>query len=109
MKALPWILAGAGVGAALAYVILTEPRPQTATGWDSVEDAAGRTWRWGSKTSLSGVGARAAGKFKEGLGRFAGDEDLIDEGVADQAAGVVKSTAGKFAHAVGDTLHDLNR
>jgi len=109
MKALPWILAGVGAGAAIAYVILNQPRPQTATGWDSVENAADRAVRWGSKSRVSGAGAKVAGKLKEGIGRIAGDGDLADEGVADQAVGAVKDAVGTIAQAAGDTLHDLNR
>jgi len=109
MKALPWIVAGVGVGLTVALLILNEPDPQTDTGWDSVENAADRAWRWGSKARFSGAGTNVAGKFKEGLGRIVGDPDLADEGVADQAAGALKDTAGKVAHAVGETIHDLNR
>jgi uncharacterized protein YjbJ (UPF0337 family) len=109
MKALPWIIAGVGVGAALAYVALNEPRPQGETGWDSAENAADRAWRWGSKARLSGAGRNTAGRFKEGIGRVLGDNDLADEGVADQFVGTVKSEAGELAQAVGETIHDLNR
>jgi uncharacterized protein YjbJ (UPF0337 family) len=109
MKALPWIVAGVGVGLAVALVILNQPEPQTASGWDSIEDAADRTWRWGSKSRFSGAGTKAAGKLKEGLGRVTGDPDLADEGVADQAAGTLKDAAGQVAHAVAETIHDLNR
>ena len=109
MKRLPWILAGIGVGFALAYVTLTEPGPQTETGWDSVENAADRAWRWGSKARLSGAGRNTAGRFKEGIGRVIGDNDLADEGVADQLVGTVESGAGALAHAVAETIHDLNR
>jgi uncharacterized protein YjbJ (UPF0337 family) len=107
MKALPWILAGIGVGFVLAYVTLSEP--QTETGWDSAENAADRAWRWGSKARLSGAGRNAAGRFKEGVGRVLGDNDLADEGVADQFVGTVKSEAGELAQAVGETIHNLNR
>jgi uncharacterized protein YjbJ (UPF0337 family) len=109
MKALPWIVAGFGAGAALAYVILNGPRPQAETGWDSVEDAADRTRAWGGKAWLSGAGTRAGCKLKEGLGRALGDSDLADEGVGDQAVGALQSGAGKLARAVGETIHDLNR
>ena len=107
MKGLPWILAGIGVGFVLAYVTLSEP--QTETGWDSAENAAERAWRWGSKARLSGAGRNAAGRFKEGVGSVLGDNDLADEGVADQFVGTVKSEAGALAQAVGETIHDLNR
>jgi uncharacterized protein YjbJ (UPF0337 family) len=109
MKGLPWIIAGVGVGAALAYVALNELRPQVETGWDSVENAANRAWRWGGKGRLSGAGTNTAGRFKEGLGRVLGDNDLADEGVADQFVGTVKSEAGALAQAVGETIHEFNR
>jgi uncharacterized protein YjbJ (UPF0337 family) len=109
MPKFPWVIAGIGVGAVLAYVVLSEPSPQSDTGRDSVENAADRTWRWGSKARLSGVGSGIVGKAKEGLGRAFGDDDLAGEGVVDQAAGAVKDTAGQVAHAVGETIHDLNR
>jgi uncharacterized protein YjbJ (UPF0337 family) len=109
MKALPWILAGVGAGAAIAYVMLNQPRPQAETGWGSVENAAGRTWGWGSKTRVSGAGTNVAGKVKEGFGRLTGDADLADEGAADQAIGTVKNAVGAVAQAAGETIHDLNR
>jgi uncharacterized protein YjbJ (UPF0337 family) len=109
MRGLPWILAGMGVGFVLAYVALSEPEPQTEADWDSVENAADRAWRWGTEARLSGAGRNTAGRFKEGIGRVLGDDDLADEGVADQFAGTVKSGAGALAHAVGETIHDLNR
>jgi uncharacterized protein YjbJ (UPF0337 family) len=109
MKALPWILAGVGAGAAITYAILSQPRPQAATGWDSVENAADRAFGWGSKTRISGAGTKIGGKIKEGLGRLSGDPDLADEGVGDQAVGAVKNAVGAVAQAAGETIHDLNR
>ncbi len=108
MKSLPWIIAGVGFGLA-AYVILNQPGPQYATGSDTVEDAAGKTSLWGSKQRLKGTGGGLVGKVKEGVGNATGDDELAGEGVADQVVGEVKDTAGKVAHAVGETLHDLNR
>ncbi len=108
MKAFPWILAGIGVGVA-AYVVLNQPGPQSATGNDDVEEAAGRTTLWGSKQRLYGTGGNLAGKLKEGVGRITGDDQLADEGVADQVVGAVKDTAGRVAQAAGQTIHDLNR
>lgn len=108
MKALPWIIAGIGVGLA-AYFVLNQPGPEYATGNDDVEDAAGKTSLWGSKQRISGKGAGLVGKIKETVGRVTGDEDLAGEGVADQVVGAVKDTAGQAAHAIGETIHDLNR
>ena len=109
MKSFSWILAGVGAGAAVAYVILNQPKWQASTGWDSVEDAARETTGWGSKSRISGAGSSLAGKVKEGFGRMTGDPNLADEGVGDQAVGSIKNAVGTVAQAAGDTLHDLNR
>jgi len=55
MKALPWIIALAGLGAA-AYVILNTPGPEYATGSDTIEGAARGTSQWGSKSRIRGAG-----------------------------------------------------
>jgi uncharacterized protein YjbJ (UPF0337 family) len=108
MKAFPWIIAGVGVGLA-AYIVLNQPAPQYTTGNDSIEDAAANTTLWGSKKRISGTGGNILGKVKEGFGRATGDDELAGEGVADQAVGAVKDAAGQAAHAIGETIHDLNR
>src|ERR1035437_4473586 len=107
MKGLPWILAGIGVGFVLAYVTWSEP--ETETGWDSAENVADRAWTWGSKARLSGAGRNTAGRFKDGIGRVIGENDLADEGVAHQFVGTVKSESAALAQAVCETIHDLNR
>ena len=108
MKALPWIIAGVGVGFA-AYFVLNQPSPQFATGNDEIEDEAGKTAFWGSKQRVKGIGGGLVGKLKEGVGRATGDEQIESEGVLDQTAGAVQDTAGQAAHAVADTIHELNR
>jgi uncharacterized protein YjbJ (UPF0337 family) len=108
MRALPWIIAGVGVGLT-AYFFLNQPGPQFATGNDDVEDAALRTANWGSKQRIKGTGVGLVGKLKEGVGRATGNEEPTGEGVLDQAAGAVQDTAGHAAHAVADTIHELNR
>lgn len=105
---LPWILAGTALAAA-AYILFNQPGPQYATGYDSVEDAAGATGRWGSKARLSGAGNTLTGKLKEGVGKLTGDDQLQGEGLGDQVAGGLKDAAGEVAQAAGQTLHDLNR
>jgi uncharacterized protein YjbJ (UPF0337 family) len=104
---LPWIIAGASVAAAI-YFVFNPPSPRYATGYESVEDAAGRTAGWGTKQRLSGTGTNVIGKVKEGIGRITGDPDLADEGVGDQAVGAIKDGAGQLASAAAQTLHDLN-
>jgi uncharacterized protein YjbJ (UPF0337 family) len=108
MKALPWLIAGVGLGLA-AYFVLNQPGPQYATGNDDIEDAAGKTALWGSKQRIKGTGRGLGGKLKEGVGRATGDDQLESEGVVDQVAGAVQDTAGQAAHAVADTIHELNR
>jgi uncharacterized protein YjbJ (UPF0337 family) len=108
MKALPWLLAIVGVGAA-AYVVLNTPGPEYATGSDSIEGAARDTSTWGSKNRLRGAGGKFVGKAKQAIGNATGNADLADEGVFDQVAGSVKDAAGSVAQAAGQTLHEFNR
>jgi uncharacterized protein YjbJ (UPF0337 family) len=109
MKPIHWVLAGVGVGAAATLLYFYEPSLQHETGYDGVEDAANQAWKWGSKTRVSGGGERLVGKLKEGVGRVIGSDDLAGEGVLDQARGTVKNAAGQLGHAVGRSIHDLNR
>ena len=108
MKALPWIVAGVGLGLA-AYFVLNQPGLQYAGGDDDVEDAADRTALWGSKQRVAGAGGGLSGKLKEGLGRVAGNDNLEAEGVTDQAVGAVKDAAGQVAQVAGHALHEVNR
>jgi uncharacterized protein YjbJ (UPF0337 family) len=108
MKALPWIIAAAGLGVA-AYVLANTPGPEYATGNDDLEDAARRTAGWGSKNRITGSATNLVGKLKEGFGNATGNPDLANQGVADQVAGSVKDVAGAVAQAAGQTIHDFNR
>ena len=108
MKALGWIIAGVGIGL-VTYVVLNQPGPQYATGNDDIEDAADKTSLWGSKQRVAGTGGSIFGKIKESVGTATGDDELAGEGVDDQVIGAVKNTAGDAAHAIGETIHELNR
>jgi uncharacterized protein YjbJ (UPF0337 family) len=108
MKALPWIIALAGLGAA-AYVVLNTPGPEYATGSDTLEDAARGTSQWGSKNRLRGVGGKFVGKAKEAIGDLTGNPDLANEGTGDRLVGYVKDAAGAVAQDAGQAIHDLNR
>jgi uncharacterized protein YjbJ (UPF0337 family) len=88
---------------------MNQPRAQTETGYDSVEEGAARTFGWGSKTRVTGAGRNVVGQVKEGFGRLTGRDDIAGEGVMDQAAGSVKNAVGSVAQAAGQTIHDLNR
>ena len=107
MKAFPWILAAAGLSVA-AYLIVNAQTTQYASGDPDVEDAASKTSAWGSKQRVTGTGGSLLGKAKQGVGNLTGDDQLAGEGVVDETVGTVKDAAGKAAHAVSDTIHDLN-
>ena len=79
------------------------------TGFDGMEDAANKAWRWGTKKRFGAGADTLVGRVKEGVGRVTGDDALASEGMADKALGVVKDTAGRWGHPVGETIHDLNR
>jgi uncharacterized protein YjbJ (UPF0337 family) len=102
MRALPWIIAGVGIGMGVTLLLFNESEPEYATGHDGVERAARKTFGWGTKK-------RAEGKIKEGVGRLTGDDQMAAEGAADRVVGQVKDAAGQVGHAAGETIHDLNR
>jgi len=112
MKALPWIIAGVGIGVGVTLLIFNgeiDTQPEYATGYDGVERAARKTFGWGTKRRAEGKVGSVAGAIKEGVGRLTGDQQLADEGTADRVVGNVKDAAGKLGHAVGETIHDLNK
>jgi uncharacterized protein YjbJ (UPF0337 family) len=108
MKAFPWIVAGVAVGIAV-YVATNSSEPLYAGSVPELDVAANKASVWGTKQRVKGTGQSLVGKAKEGVGRIAGDDELAGEGVLDQVTGKVKDAAGKAAHAVSDTLHDLNK
>lgn len=111
MRALPWIIAGVGIGVGVTMLLFNEGEPSFATGtaYDGVERAARKTFGWGTKKRAEGKVSAFAGAVKEGVGRLTGDYNMADEGTADRVVGNVKDAAGKVGHAVGETIHDLNR
>jgi uncharacterized protein YjbJ (UPF0337 family) len=110
MRALPWVVAGVGIGVGVTLLLrLTEPEAEYATGYDGVERAARKTFGWGTKQRAEGKAGSVAGAIKKGVGRFTGDDEMAGEGAVDQVVGDVKDAAGQLGHAVGQTIHDLNR
>ncbi|HEX3372860.1 MAG TPA: CsbD family protein [Edaphobacter sp.] len=109
MRALPWIIAGVGIGVGVTILLFNESEPDYATGYTGVERAARKTFNWGSKRRAEGMVGAAAGAIKEGIGNLTGDDQMAGEGAADRVMGNVKDAAGKVGHAVGETIHDLNR
>jgi uncharacterized protein YjbJ (UPF0337 family) len=110
MRALPWIVAGVGIGVGVTLLMrLVDAEPDYATGYDEVERAARKTFGWGTKTLVGGKVGAVAGAIKQGVGRLASDDEMADEGAADRVVGNVKDAAGKLGQAVGQTIHDMNR
>jgi uncharacterized protein YjbJ (UPF0337 family) len=109
MRASSLLLTGIGVGAVLTYALFYGSTLQQEAEFDGVEDSANTMWRWGTKKRFGAGADTLVGRMKEGLGRFAGDEDLVGEGVGDQVVGAVKDTVGRFGQTAGETVHDLNR
>ena len=60
-----------------------------------------------NKDELNGKIDRMKGNIKEQVGEATNDQDLRDEGVADQASGHVQEGFGKARRKVGDALHDV--
>lgn len=60
-----------------------------------------------NKDELNGKIDRLKGNIKESVGEATNDQDLRDEGVADQASGNVQEGFGKARRKVGDALHDV--
>jgi uncharacterized protein YjbJ (UPF0337 family) len=62
-----------------------------------------------NKDEMRGKADRIKGGVKKAAGDLRGDEDLRNEGEADQAAGEVEETVGKGRRKVGDALKDLGK
>ena len=109
MRALPWIIAGIGIGMGMTILLFNESEPEYATGYDGVESAARKTFGWGTRKRAEGKMRLVTGAVKEGVGKFTGDDQMADEGAADRVLGEVKDAAGQIGHAAGETIHELNR
>lgn len=115
MRGLPWLLAGAAIGAGVAMVVLNDRELDYDTGYDgdtgydSVEGAARKTFGWGTRQSAKGKVGSVVGRVKEGVGRFTEDPDLAARGTVEKFTGEVKDKAGEVGRAVGETIHDLNK
>jgi hypothetical protein len=68
MRALPWILVGVGIGAVITAVFFNEPDAEYATGYDSVEDAARKTFGGERRRGSRGPRSRSKGRSKRESG-----------------------------------------
>jgi uncharacterized protein YjbJ (UPF0337 family) len=60
-----------------------------------------------NKDEIDGKVDKAKGNIKESIGNATNDEELRDEGQADQAAGEVQDAVGKGRRKVGQAINDL--
>ena len=109
MRALPWVIAGVGIGVGVTFLLFNDSELGYATGPDGVERAARKTFNWGTKRRAEGKVGAVAGAIKEGIGNLTGNDRMAGEGAADRAMGNMRDAAGQVGHAVGETIHDMNR
>ena len=60
-----------------------------------------------NRDELEGKGEQIKGKIKQATGDLTDDEQLHDEGVADEAAGSVQEGYGKARRKVGEAIEDF--
>ena len=108
-----YLLAGAAAGAAAVYLYFNAPQGPRHSSLDTASDAIGnataKATAWGAGQRVSGSGTQVLGKVKQSLGEATGNDKLANDGVFDQAKGIVKDAAGQAAHAAVDVVRELNR
>jgi uncharacterized protein YjbJ (UPF0337 family) len=60
-----------------------------------------------NRDEIDGKVDKLKGQVKQGVGKATNDQELHDEGVADEAAGNVEEGFGKARRKVGEALHDV--
>lgn len=60
-----------------------------------------------NKDELDGKAEAMKGKIKQATGDLTGDQNLHDEGVADEAAGKTQDAIGRGRRKVGEAIEDL--
>ncbi len=60
-----------------------------------------------NRDELEGKAEAAKGRVKQAAGDLANNQDLHDEGVADEAAGQTQDTIGKARRKVGEAIEDI--
>ncbi|MGE0450608.1 MAG: CsbD family protein [Vicinamibacterales bacterium] len=62
-----------------------------------------------NKDEVEGKGEKAKGKMKDVAGEVTGNEQLKEEGAADQARGAAKETYGEGKRKAGEAIEDLGK
>jgi len=60
-----------------------------------------------NRDELEGKAEALKGKVKQGAGKLTDDEQLHDEGVADEAAGKTQDALGRGRRKVGEAIEDV--
>jgi uncharacterized protein YjbJ (UPF0337 family) len=60
-----------------------------------------------NKDELDGKAEQVKGKIKQATGDLTDDENLHDEGVADEAAGKVQEGLGRGRRKLGEAIEDI--
>jgi uncharacterized protein YjbJ (UPF0337 family) len=60
-----------------------------------------------NRDEIEGKAEALKGKFKQGVGDLTDDPNLIDEGVADEAAGRAQEGYGTAKRKVGETIENI--
>jgi uncharacterized protein YjbJ (UPF0337 family) len=62
-----------------------------------------------NRDELEGKAEQLKGRVKQGAGKATGDEELLDEGVVDEAAGKTQETSGRIRRKVGEAIEDFGK
>jgi uncharacterized protein YjbJ (UPF0337 family) len=108
MNKFMWILGATCLGAA-AYVLFSDQLATGARQGYGANDLGSDVGQWGTKQRVKGSGGVLGGKLKQGFGKLTGDDQTESEGYADEVGGRLKDAAGQAAHAVSDTIAELNK
>ena len=60
-----------------------------------------------NKDENQGKVEQVKGKIKEGIGNATDNDELVDEGQADQAVGTVQEGYGRARRKVGETIEEI--
>jgi uncharacterized protein YjbJ (UPF0337 family) len=60
-----------------------------------------------NKDELEGKAEALKGKAKQVVGNLTNDQDLVDEGTVDEAAGKTQDTIGRARRKVGEAIEDI--
>lgn len=60
-----------------------------------------------NKDEIKGTAEQLKGKAKQGIGELTGDEQLREEGAADEASGEARKDVGEVKRKVGEAVENI--